>query len=50
MASEEFVIALTTFPLDADAEAFARTLVEERFDWWKLGDRLHEAIAARGLL
>ena len=28
----------------------ARGLVEERFDWWKLGERLHEAIVARGLL
>ena len=28
--SEEFVIALTTFPADGDADTFARTLVEER--------------------
>lgn len=30
--------------------AEARALVEERFDWWKLGDRLHETIVGRGLL
>jgi hypothetical protein len=28
----------------------ARALVEESFDWWKIGDGLHEAIAARNLL
>lgn len=28
----------------------ARALVVENFDWWKLGDRLHEAIRERGLL
>lgn len=26
----EFVVALTTFPADKDAEAFAKTLVDER--------------------
>jgi len=28
--NEEFVVVLTTFPLDQDAEAFARALVDER--------------------
>jgi glycosyltransferase involved in cell wall biosynthesis len=37
-------------PAVARMAAEARALVEERFDWWKLGDRLHGAIAARGLL
>ena len=27
---DEYVIVLTTWPADADAEAFARTIVEER--------------------
>ena len=30
MASEEFVVVLTTFPANGDAEAFATTLVQER--------------------
>ena len=30
MASEEFVVVLTTFPANGDAEAFASTLVQER--------------------
>jgi periplasmic divalent cation tolerance protein len=30
MVSEEFVVVLTTFPTDRDAETFAATLVEER--------------------
>ena len=30
MVSEEFVVVLTTFPIDRDAESFAATLVEER--------------------
>ena len=30
--------------------AEARSLVEENFDWWKLGERLYEAIKARGLV
>jgi len=28
--SDQFVVVLTTFPADGDAETFARTLVEER--------------------
>jgi periplasmic divalent cation tolerance protein len=28
--TEEIVVVLTTFPLDRDAQAFARTLVDER--------------------
>lgn len=28
----------------------ARALVEQRFDWWKLGESLHQAIVDRGLL
>jgi periplasmic divalent cation tolerance protein len=30
VASEEFVVVLTTFPADGDVEAFATTLVQER--------------------
>ena len=30
MPSDQFVVVLTTFPADGDAETFARTLVEER--------------------
>lgn len=30
MAAEDFVLVLTTFPADRDADQFARTLVEER--------------------
>jgi glycosyltransferase involved in cell wall biosynthesis len=30
--------------------AEARALVEDRFDWWRLGDRLYEAITERGLI
>ena len=30
MPSDQFVLVLTTFPADADAEAFARALVEAR--------------------
>ena len=30
MPSEQVVIVLTTFPADGDADAFARTLVDER--------------------
>ena len=30
MPSEEFVVVLTTFPAEGDAEAFATTLVTER--------------------
>jgi periplasmic divalent cation tolerance protein len=30
VASEEFVVVLTTFPADGDVETFASTLIEER--------------------
>ena len=30
MASEEFVVVLTTFPANGDVDAFATTLVQER--------------------
>ena len=30
MGSEEFVVVLTTFPANGDAEAFAESLVQER--------------------
>ena len=30
MPSDQFVVVLTTFPADGDAQAFARRLVEER--------------------
>ena len=30
MASEEFVVVLTTFPVEGDVETFATTLVKER--------------------
>ena len=42
--------ALSAGPEIGRMTAAARTLAETDFDWWKLGDRLYQAITERQLV